>query len=134
MLSLAASNPSTASRSRSLPSGKLNLPSDGGSIRQAMKDADERKRRAFATWHQGQGAKIKAARPVPVYNACVLLATQMAKMDGRLPLTAEQIKACEDRALSQGRAAMFGPLPKDNDAWQAQLEQVRAGWEMRAAA
>ncbi len=110
-----------------LPSGKLNLPSDGDSIRQSLKDRDDRKRRNFNAWHQGQGGKIKANRPAPVYNACVLMATQMAKT-GALPLTAEQIKRCEDQALSQARAALFGPLPRTNEEWHAQLEQVRMAW------
>lgn len=111
-----------------LPSGKINLPSDESPIRQAMKDQAERKERNFNEWHRGQGAKIKDNRPAPVYNACVLLAAEMSKRNGRLPLSAEQIKSCEDRALSQARAAMFGPLPRTNETWTDQIEAVRVAW------
>lgn len=111
-----------------LPSGKLNLPSEGHSIRQALKDRAERQKRAFSAWLQTQGVKIKQARPVAVYNACVMLAADLAKQSDRVILKPEQITLCEERALSQARVQMFGALPRTSEAWQAQIEQVRASW------
>lgn len=111
-----------------LPSGKLNLPEEGHSIRGALKDRAERQKRVFSTWLQTQGAKIKQARPVAVYNACVMLAADLAKAADRVILKPEQITLCEERALSQARVAMFGALPRTNEAWQAQIEQVRVAW------
>jgi hypothetical protein len=115
-----------------LPSGKLNLPEEGHSIRGELKDRAERKRRNFNAWIQGQGAKIKAARSPAVYNACVLAAATLASHGDRVILTAEQIKTCEDRALSASRVAMFGPLPRTNEEWTHQIEQVRASWGVPA--
>lgn len=111
-----------------LPSGRLNLPEEGHSIRQALKDRDDRKRRVFAAWHSGQGAKIKAARPIAVYSACLHLAAGLSKRSDRVLLTAEQIVTCEERALSGARVAIFGALPRTNEEWDEQREQVKAGW------
>ncbi len=101
---------------------------DDTPLRQAIGERAASKRRNFAAWIAGQGAKIKAARPLPVYNACVLAASRLAGQRHSIILTVEQIKICEDRALSAARVSMFGPLPRTNEEWQAQLEQVRAGW------
>ena len=53
----------------------------------------------------------------------------MATDEGaRIILSAEQIKLCEERALSQARLRLFGPLPPTNEQWDAQIEQVRQAW------
>ncbi len=111
-----------------LPSGRLNLPSEGHSIRGALKDRAERQKRVFAAWLDTQGAKIKAARPVAVYNACLMLASDLAKATDRVILKPEQITLCEERAVSQARVQMFGALPRTNEEWAHQVEQVRASW------
>ncbi|WP_299109693.1 hypothetical protein [uncultured Bradyrhizobium sp.] len=120
--------PVPANFEANLPSMRINLPSEGHSIRGALKDRAERQKRVFSTWLQTQGAKIKQARPVAVYNACVMLAADLAKATDRVILKPEQITLCEERALSQARVAMFGALPRTNEAWQAQIEQVRVAW------
>jgi len=109
---------------------------DDTPIRQELGMRAARKRRNFYAWVQGQGAKIKAARSPAVYNACVLAAASLSNHGDRVILTAEQIKVCEDRALSACRVAMFGPLPRTNEQWTDQIEQVRASWtnSERAAA
>lgn len=116
-----------------LPSGKLDLgkgSSDAGPpIRQWLADRDARRKRNFEEWANGQGAKIKANRPHAVYAACVLMATELAaQRRDRLVLSAEQIARCEEKALARARVEMFGPPPKSEDAWRAQLDQVRAAW------
>jgi hypothetical protein len=67
-----------------------------------------------------------------VFDACILEAKDLCEKanerTARVILSAEQIRLCEARALSQARARMFGPLPKTNDDWDGQLEQVRQSW------
>jgi hypothetical protein len=113
-----------------LPSGKLDLGGEGGPpIRQWLADRDARRKRNFAEWANGQGAKIRANRPHAVYSACVLMATELAaKRRDRLVLTAEQIALCEEQALSRARVEMFGPPPKSPDVWHTQREKVREAW------
>lgn len=91
-----------------------------------------RAHRLFIEWHGGQGAKVKAARPMAVYGQCVMLAKDLANRAdehvGNVLLTTEQIGLCEQRALSSARLGMFGPPPADPEAWAKQLEQVREAW------
>lgn len=116
-----------------LPSGKLDLgkgSSDAGPpIRQWLADRDARRKRNYEDWANGQGAKIKANRPHAVYSACALMAMELApKRRDRLVLSAEQIALCEQQALSRARVEMFGPPPKSEEVWRAQLDQVREAW------
>jgi len=86
-------------------------------------------RKLFGEWHDGQGRKIKEARPHPVYAACVLEAYDKARKGGsRLLLTAEDIARCELHAVSCERVHRFGKLPKSPEAWQQQCEEIRAEW------
>lgn len=101
---------------------------DDTPVRQALGMRAARKRRVFSAWLETQGVKIKQARPTPVYNACVMLAADLAKATDRVILKPEQITLCEERALSQARVAMFGALPRTNDERILQMEQVRAAW------
>lgn len=110
-----------------LPSGRLNLPEEN-SIRGALADRAARKTRNMAEWQAGQGAKIKANRPQPAYNACILLAMELSGRNQRLMLSGEQIQMCEDRALAAARLRMFGPLPRTNEAHTDQIQQVRDSW------
>jgi len=120
--------PVPANFEANLPSTRLNLPSEGHGIREAIKAQADQQKQSFAAWLETQGAKIKQARPAPVYNACLMMAADLAKQSNRVILKPEQIAKCEKRALSQARVAMFGALPRTNEAWQAQIEQVRASW------
>ena len=118
-----------------LATGRLNaLPSYGKPIRDHMAENIAKRRRLYEDWFRGQGAKIKAARPAPVYAACALLVIELAatcKAD-RLILTQEQITLCEERALHQARCAMFGPIPKTEEAWLDQIHQAKAAWIQEA--
>lgn len=102
------------------------------SIKAALDARDSRWRRLFNDWHASQGQKIKAARPHPVFVACVLMAKDLciATRDdrARIQLTMDQINLCKMQALSQSRVRMFGPLPATNDMWEHQIEQVRQAW------
>ena len=97
-----------------------------------MKTPDARK--IFQAWHAGQGAKIKGARAMPVYDHCVLLAKDLAKAAAEryetLILTAEQISLCEQAALSQARVTRFGALPQSADEWHAQNAKIREAWAL----
>lgn len=115
-----------------LPSNHPKVPEDGGSIRDALAQHAERKRRLFDAWTREQGARIKENRPFPVYAACIQAAMracgQANTRTQRKALSAEQIAKCEQQALSAARVGMFGALPHTNEEWTAQIEQVRAGW------
>ena len=104
----------------------------GPSIRGMLKARAARTDWLFRGWLVGQGRKIKDVRPYPVYSACVLEAIELCQkateQTRAVILTAEQIRLCEARALSQARARMFGRLPPTNAEWDAQLEHVRQAW------
>jgi len=101
-----------------------------------------RARKLYDEWAAGQGAKIKAARPLAVYGACNSLARRLADTlppeYTRLLLTTEQIEDCDKRAVTSARNVRFGPPPTDPELWKQQLEQIRAEWanpvEQRQAA
>jgi hypothetical protein len=112
-------------------------------IERMLIDRNWFRKRTFDTWLQGQGRKIKEARPAPVYDACVAYVRTLidqARSDvhhettkrveaflERHALTAEQIAECELRAVSQIRAAKRGFPPKFSaEAWQAQIDSIRA--------
>lgn len=101
----------------------------GPPIREALERRKVRADRLFTDWHSGQGAKIKAARPMDVYGCCVILVHELARRaderTARIILSAEQIAACEHRAMCGRRVHRFGRLPKTNEEWQAQIEKVR---------
>ena len=105
---------------------------DGGSpIRAAMEARNARATRLHAAWLAEQGHKIKAARHISVYGACVLMIMDICRVahdrTQRVMLTADQIAECEMRALSSERAHRWQPA-KTNEEWDEQIEQIRAEW------
>ena len=82
----------------------------------------------FADWFAGQGKKIKANRPQPVADACILEALHLAPNRTPLLLTAEEIATCEQRAISQARVAKFGRIPRKAEEREAQIAQIRIEW------
>ncbi len=109
-----------------------------GPLRAALVAREARWRKLFGEWYQVQGVRLKGNRPQPVFDACILEAKDLCeKADertARVILSAEQIRICEARALSQSRVRMFGALPKTNEAWDNQFEQVRQAWATPEAA
>ena len=95
-----------------------------------------RGRKLYDEWAAGQGAKIKAARPLAVYGACSSLARRLADTlppeYTRLLLTTEQIEDCDKRAVTSARNVKFGPPPSDPEVWKQQLDQIRADWASEA--
>lgn len=101
----------------------------GPPIKAELAERKNRRHIAIQKWMEGQGAKIKAARPRPVYAACLLMTMELCGQADWTMLSLKQIELCEQRALSQGRVRMFGPkLPPTNEDWDEQIEQVRASW------
>lgn len=96
-----------------------------------------RARKLYDEWAAGQGAKIRAARPLAVYGACSSLARCLAETLApeytRLLLTTDQIAECDQRAVTSARNVKFGPPPADPEAWKQQLDQIRADWASEAA-
>lgn len=101
-----------------------------------------RRQTLLTGWLEGQGAKIRAARPMAVYGACASLARKLAptlpEEYTRLLLLQAQIEECEMRAVTSARNVRFGPPPADPEVWKSQLDQIRAEWanppERKAAA
>jgi hypothetical protein len=102
--------------------------SGGKPIREALEARNARAVAAYADWYAGQGRKIKANRPRPVFDACVLEALSLAGRRSPLVLKAEEIATCEQRALSQARVAKFGRIPNKAEEWESQIAQVRTDW------
>jgi hypothetical protein len=111
----------------------------GPPIADALAKAQKRRKEAFQRWTLGQGAKIRQLKPTAVYAACALYALERAGMPdwshpatetaaGWEGLTMKQVQMCEDRALSTWRVRMHGKPPISNEAWDEQIEQVRAAW------
>lgn len=87
---------------------------------------------AFVDWTQGQSAKIRANRPEPVADHCVLLAMELAGKRSPLVLKQPEIEKCEARAVSQARVTKFGALPRTEDEWRSQCAQIREDWRTAA--
>lgn len=91
-----------------------------------------RSKRLYAEWEGGQGAKIKAARPLAVYGSCASMARQLADTlppeYTRLLLTTEQIEECDMRAVTSARSVRFGVPPADAEVWKQQIAQLREEW------
>lgn len=111
----------------------------GPPIRAALEARTARVDRLHKTWLAEQGLKIKAARHLSIYGACVLEVLDLCRRANdqtrRIILTAEQIAMCEMRALTSERAHRWPPA-KTNEEWDAQLEQIRQDWanQQQAAA
>lgn len=84
---------------------------------------------AYAEWAESQGAKIKAARPLPVFYACSMMAVDLSHTRDPLLLKAEEIAICESRAVSSARAERHGLPPRSVEEWRAQCEAIREGWK-----
>lgn len=103
----------------------------GNSVQQQRRANDARLEKAranYTAWFQQQGKKIRAHRPEPVADHCILLAIELSARRFPLMLKAQEIEMSERRALSQARVAKFGPLPRSEEQWRAQCDEIRAGW------
>lgn len=87
-----------------------------------------RRRPHFDNWMTVQGARIKAARPDPVYLACVRLASDRARHGGPVKLSADDIEECAGRALSNERVRRFGRLPASAEEWGRQIASITEAW------
>lgn len=90
-----------------------------------------RARKLFTDWQEGQGAKIKAARPLAVYGSCSSFARRRADSlppeYTRLLLTQEQIEDCEQRAVTSERNVRYGPA-RTEEEWREQCALIRSEW------
>lgn len=84
-------------------------------------------REHLAAWHAGQGALIRQNRPAAVWSACTGMASDLAKR-GPVKLTQDQIRTCQQRALSTERLRRHKALPRSADAWWGQIEAIAAEW------
>jgi hypothetical protein len=116
--------PIPADFEKELPSSHLRLPDAGSAIRDTLEQRRKGRQAFYAAWIAGQGAKIKAARPLPVYYACNIMARDLGRN-----LKPDEIERCIARALSAARVQKFGPLPKSNVALEDQYAEIRADWE-----
>lgn len=81
-------------------------------------------------WRAGQGAKIKANRPLQVYRACEHIAQLVAPSRDPLILSADEIKLAQQRAISQERRRIHGPIGKDPGEWWEQIEAIGRAWNI----
>lgn len=88
----------------------------GLEIRRDINDRAQRRSRNIQGWLDGQGAKIRAARPPQIFNACMLMALDHCRRPSWRMLSSEQIKVCAHRAISQERVRRYGELPEDGAA------------------
>jgi len=121
-----------------LPSSSLHAKPDdsldrwGPPIRSRMEARAKVIPEMIEAWTQRQGLKIEQARGWRVAAACGHEVHQIASQRGwsgrasDILLTAEQIKLCEDRAVSSERSLRFGPLPADREVWETQTAECRA--------
>jgi hypothetical protein len=80
-------------------------------------------------WRQGQGAKIKANRPIEVYRACDHRAQLVAAIRDPLILSADEIKLCVQSAISHERSRQFGAIAgMSADTWWEQISGIAARW------
>lgn len=84
-------------------------------------------------WRAGQGAKIKANRPLPVFRACEHIAGLLAPMRDPLILTVDEIKTAQNRAISMERRRVYGPLGKDSDEFWQQIAAIAQSWGITTA-
>lgn len=103
---------------------------EGPPIRRDIEDRRNRAHINIQNWIEGQGAKVKATRHDNVYRACLDMARDECARPSWRYLTAEQIKLCERRAISQERVRRFGPIPKKADAWWTQIQSIAADWNI----
>ncbi len=103
----------------------------GPPIRAALEARALRVDRLHKAWLAEQGMKIKAARHMSVYGACVLEVLDLCRRANdqtrRIILTVDQIVICEMRALTSERAHRWPPA-KTNEQWDEQIEQIRHDW------
>lgn len=103
----------------------------GNSIAQQRREFDAKRKKGndnYAAWLGTQGALIRANRPLPVFNACVLMALEVKGDRSPLKLKAEEIAMCEQRALSSARNLKHGPV-RSEAQWRTQIDQIREDWK-----
>ena len=84
-------------------------------------------------WRAGQGAKIKANRPLEVYRACEFMAQLLAPRRDPLTLSRDEISTAMRRAVSQKRFASHGPIRGlSEDEFWAQIESICRAWGLEA--
>ncbi len=114
------------------PAGKGEKP-----IRDLLERRQARAKVMLDDWKLGQGAKIKAARPEPIYTACLFKAqdqAQLKALDDRVTgiiLTKDELKACCQSALSIERRNRHGRPERYSTAqWWAQITDLATEWQV----
>jgi hypothetical protein len=81
------------------------------------------------SWRNGQGAKIRANRPIEVYRSCDHQAQLWAAVRKPLILSADEITEAIKCAIAQERRRQHGPLSGlDADAWWGQVNAIANAW------
>jgi hypothetical protein len=95
----------------------------------------------LAHWRAGQGARIKANRPIEIYRACEHMAMQWAPVRDPLVLETKapkdgklsELEVCVMRAISQERHKLHGPLGRITaDAWWEQIRAIAERWNINS--
>lgn len=97
----------------------------------------ERVRGLMREWRQEQGNRA-AGGNAAVMRVLEHMALQLANVWGwsenprPLRLTRAQVRVVQQRAISQERVRIHGPLPRDGAVWWAQIEGICAEWNIPA--
>ena len=81
-------------------------------------------------WRAGQGAKIRANRPMEVFRACEHIAQLAAPVRDPLILTADEIELAIHRAVSLERRRIHGIPGKNPDEWWSQIIAIADRWKI----
>jgi hypothetical protein len=95
----------------------------------------DRTRRLMAEWREGQGRRESGGNP-EIMLALEHMAEPLANLWGwaenpePIRLTVKQILIVQQRAISSERRRRFGAMPRYNETWWDQIEQVAASWNI----
>lgn len=85
----------------------------------------------LAHWRAGQGARIKAGKPLEIYRACEHIASLNAPVRDPLALTQAEMILAMRRAVSAERRKLHGPLPRTGDEWWDQISAIAERWGIK---
>lgn len=118
-----------------LPSNHPKITGDGPKL--DFKARGERVRSLLADWRQAQGIRA-AGNNKAIMRALEFMVEPLANLwawsanPRPIRLTRAQVRIVQQRAISQERVRLHGPLPRDGKLWWSQIEGVCEAWGIPA--
>ncbi len=97
----------------------------------------DRARKLMAEWRQEQGSRAAGSNRA-IMRALEFMVEPLANLwawsenPRPIRLSRAQVRIVQQRAISQERVRLFGPLGKDGAEWWRQIEQICDGWNIPA--